>query len=246
MTEWIYGKNPVLEALRAGRRKIHRFSYLKNSKKTGQLEEFLGTAVRKGIPTQAVESPWFENRLPGAVTQGWAAEVDPFPYGDPEALLAELATAKKALLLALDQVQDPQNLGSILRSAEATGVNGILLPERHSSPITPAVAKASAGAVEYLKVCHVKNLTRALAQAKEKGFWAVGTSTKESENALDFSWPDKTLLILGSEGKGMRRLVEESCDFLIHLPMAGKISSLNVSASAAVCLFLFQKNGSKV
>ena len=237
MTELLYGKNPILEALRAQRRKFHRFFHLDSGKPDVALEEALSLCQKKRIPISAVSRDWFEAKLPGLLAQGWAAEAVEFPYLELEVLLAKLSEKKRSTLLALDQIQDPQNLGAVLRSAECCGVDGILICTDRATHVTPAVCKASAGATEYLQVAKVVNLARAIEGCKEAGFWSVGTSLEAQENAMDFDWPAKTLLVLGSEGKGMRRLIHEKCDFLIRLPLLGKISSLNVAATAAVCLY---------
>jgi 23S rRNA (guanosine2251-2'-O)-methyltransferase len=183
-----------------------------------------------------------EEKFPRELTQGVVAEVSDYPYGDLNALSKVVRDKSTALILVLDQIQDPQNLGAILRTAEVCGVDGVLIPENRASPVTPAVCKASAGASEHLCILRVTNLVRAISSLKELGFWAVGTSVEQAQNALSFDWPEKTLLVLGSEGRGMRRLTQESCDFLIHLPQIGKISSLNVSVTAGVCLYLILKN----
>jgi 23S rRNA (guanosine2251-2'-O)-methyltransferase len=239
MSEFIYGKNPLLEVLFSKKRKMHRFFCLEGGKKDPPLEKIMTMLEGEGVPIRFASRAWFEERFPGAQTQGCAAEVSDYTYIPLEALLPRLCSKTPSILLVLDQIQDPQNLGAILRSAECSGVDGVIIPERRASPITPAVCKASAGAVEYLNISKVSNISRSLASLKKEGYWIVGTSTEEAENALEFSWPEKTALVLGSEGKGMRRLTKDLCDFLIHLPLAGKIPSLNVSASAAILLYLF-------
>jgi len=241
MSEILYGKSPILEAFRAGRRKIHRFFHLDNAKSDPALAEALSFCEKNRIPVKTISRDWLESKLPGAVTQGWAAEVGDFPYVELESFLVNLHEKPQSILLALDQIQDPQNLGAVLRSAECSGVDGVLICTDRATHVTPAVCKAAAGATEYLQICKVVNLARAIEICKEAGFWSVGTSLEATENALHFDWPAKTLLILGSEGKGMRRLIHENCDFLIRLPLLGKISSLNVSATAAVCLYEIQR-----
>ena len=165
--------------------------------------------------------------------QGLAAEVEPYPYSDPEELLSE----PQALLVALDQVQDPHNLGAVCRSAECAGATGVVIPERRSALITPAVCRASAGAVEHLAVARVRNLADFLASARQRGAWVYGA---EAGAEVDYGEPDyggRTVLVLGSEGKGMRPRVRAACDQLISLPLSGRMRSLNVSAAAAVLLY---------
>ncbi len=241
--ELLYGKSPILEALRAEKRSIRKFYHV-GAASDRAFGEAMEICSRKKIPIQEVSKPWLNDKLPGVLTQGWVAESSPYPYEDFGSVLKNLRAKNDAILLALDQIQDPQNLGAMLRTAECVGVEGVLIPEDRSVGITPAVCKAAAGAEEYLPVCKVTNLARALKAAKDAGFWVVGTTLPSEtsaspnvQNALSFDWPAKTLLVLGSEGEGMRRLTEKLCDFLIHLPLAGKISSLNVAATAAVCLF---------
>ncbi len=242
MSELIYGKNSILEVLRAGRRSLRQFFHLQGGKPDESFQELRERLQKLGVKSSEVSRAWFEGRFPGVQTQGWAAEVEPYPYEDFALWLTRQSECSgPAVVLALDQIQDPQNLGAILRSAEACGVQGVLLPKDRSCAITPVVCRAAAGATEHLAIFQVTNLVRSLESLKKLGFWVVGTSVGPGENALQFSWPQKTILVLGAEGTGMRRLVTETCDFLIHLPLSGKISSLNVSATAAACLFLAKK-----
>ena len=245
MTELLYGKIPILETLRAKRRSVHQFFYLDSSKSEQDLNEVMKLCQVLGLKISPVSRDWFARKFPpGVLTQGWALECAPYPYREFSRLLQKLEGQTQGTLLALDQIQDPQNLGAVLRSAECTGVDGVLICTDRAVGITPAVVKAAAGASEYLEICQVVNLARALEEAKRVGFWTVGTSLSGETNALQFDWPEKSLVVLGSEEKGMRRLVQEKCDFLIRLPLLGKISSLNVAATAAVCLYEMVRNRS--
>jgi 23S rRNA (guanosine2251-2'-O)-methyltransferase len=201
------------------------------------LEEAFTLCRKAQVQVLAVGRDWFDGRLTEVLAQGWALECSEFPYIALESLFPKLAEKKQSIVLALDQLQDPQNLGAILRNAEAAGTDAIVICTDRAIEVTPAVVKASAGASEHLAVARVVNLARAMEDMKKQGFWAVGTSLETEENALTFDWPEKTLLVLGSEGKGMRRLIHEKCDFLIKLPLLGRISSLNVASTAAVCLY---------
>jgi len=165
--------------------------------------------------------------------QGVVAEVDPYPYADPNALLRR----EGALLLALDQVQDPRNLGAVCRSAEFAGVAGVVVPERRSAEVTAVVCKASAGAVEHLEVAHVRNLADWLAKAKAAGFWIWGADAEASDAPWDVDLSGPTVLVLGGEGKGIRPRVAAACDGLVALPRRGRVESLNVSAAAAALVF---------
>ena len=204
----IYGRNPVAEAER-GRRRVHRVWR---------------------APETAVEEL---ERLCGSPDhQGMVAEVDPYPYGDPTAILRE-----GALLLALDQVQDPRNLGAVCRSAEFAGAAGVVVPERRSASVTPVVCKTSAGAVEHLEVAHVRNLADWLAEAKEAGFWIWGADAEADQAPWSTDLTGSTVIVLGGEGKGLRPRVAAACDGLVALPQRGQVESLNVSAAATALLF---------
>jgi 23S rRNA (guanosine2251-2'-O)-methyltransferase len=161
------------------------------------------------------------------------AEVDPYPYADADGLLAK----PDCLIVALDQVQDPQNLGAVARSAEVAGATGLVIPERRSASVTAAVAKASAGAIEHLPIARVTNLADWLARAKDAGAWSYGADAAATTAYTEADLTGKIVLVLGSEGEGLRRLVSERCDVLVAIPMRGRVDSLNVSSSAAVLLF---------
>jgi 23S rRNA (guanosine2251-2'-O)-methyltransferase len=238
MSEWLYGKNPVKEVLVAGRRQIQGIFFSESAKHDESLQQIHSIAEAKGVSIKVVPKEFLANRVELGPIQGVVAEVGPFPLTPFKEWLGKLEALKQGVILALDQVQDPQNLGAILRVSEGGGGQGVLIPEKHSCPITPAVSKASSGALEHQQVCKVSNLVQALRQLQEKGFWLVGTEAGAGENVLDFAWPEKTVLVLGAEGPGMRRLTREVCDFLINIPLLGRISSLNVAQAAAVCLYL--------
>lgn len=205
----IYGRRPVAEAER-GRRRVRRV-------------------------WRAPETPGEElERICGSPDhQGVVAEVDPYPYGDPVGLLR----GENRLLVALDQVQDPRNLGAVCRSAEFAGAAGVVVPERRAAAVTAVTCKASAGAVEHLEVAHVRNLADWLADAKAAGFWIWGADAEAQAAPWSVDLTGPTILVLGGEGKGLRPRVAQSCDGLVALPRGGKVESLNVSAAAAALLF---------
>jgi len=240
MPEILVGKYPIREALLARRRAVRRFFYAQE-KLDPCLKEVLQLCESQRIPVKSVSRKALEDRAPGTLTQGWLAEVDDYPYRDYQELIQAFQSKDQVTVLALDQIQDPQNLGAILRTAEVGGVDAVLIPEHRSSGLGPAVCKAAAGAEEYLNISRVTNLVRTLEDFQQNGFWVVGTAPPEenapSQEVFGFEWPAKSVLVLGAEGEGMRRLTKETCDFLIHLPLAGKISSLNVSAAGAVFLY---------
>jgi 23S rRNA (guanosine2251-2'-O)-methyltransferase len=220
----VYGRNPVREALR-GRRRVQRVFA---SEKAAQ-EVWLG-----GVETVIAE-PWeLEERCGAPDHQGICAEVEPYPYADADSLLEP----EDALVLALDEVQDPHNLGAVIRVAEAAGCTGVVLPERRSAEVTAAVCRASAGAVEHLPVARVRNLADWLGSAKEReGTWVYGAAADAS---VPYEHPDyrgRVVLVLGSEGRGLRPRVSETCDELVRLPNRGKVGSLNVSTAAAALVY---------
>ncbi|HYN91634.1 MAG TPA: 23S rRNA (guanosine(2251)-2'-O)-methyltransferase RlmB [Thermoleophilaceae bacterium] len=219
----VYGRNPVREALR-GRRRVQRVFA---TERTAQ-EVWLG-----GVETVVAEAYEIEERCGSPEHQGICAEVGPYPYVDADSLLEP----DDALVLALDEVQDPHNLGAVIRVAEAAGCTGVVLPERRSAEVTAAVCRASSGAVEHLPVARVRNLADWLGSAKEREAWVYGAA---AEAAVPYERPDyrgRVVLVLGSEGRGLRPRVADSCDELIHLPNRGKVGSLNVSTAAAALVY---------
>jgi 23S rRNA (guanosine2251-2'-O)-methyltransferase len=221
----IYGRNAVREALR-GRRTVRRIWASKNASR----ESWLRSA---GIPLVQASAEEIEHHCGSPDHQGVCAEVSPFVYADA----AELVGAGGGLLIALDQVQDPQNLGAICRTAECAGARGVIIPERRSAEVTAAVCKASAGAVEHLPVARVRNLADFLADAKAAGMWCYGAdaASKLSYDAVDYG--GAAVLVLGSEGKGLRPRVAAGCDALVAIPLRGRIESLSVAAAAAVLAY---------
>lgn len=221
----VYGRNAVREALR-GPRAVHRIWATKNAAR----EEWLREAR---VPVVVADSAEILRRSASEGHQGICAEVADFRYAAAEELLALDAP----LLVALDQVQDPQNLGAICRTAECAGAAGLILPERRAAEVTPAVCKASAGAVEHLPVAQVRNLADLIAQAKRAGVWCYGAHADGplDYRQVDFSGP--VMLVLGSEGRGLRPRVASLCDGLVSLPLRGRIESLSVAAAAAVLLY---------
>lgn len=208
-SQLIYGKQPVAEA-ESGRRRVHR------------------------VWRAPEASPEELQRLCGSPDhQGVVAEVDPYPYADPNQLLR----TENALIVALDQVQDPRNLGAVCRSAEAAGAAGAVIPDRRSAEVTAVTCKASAGAVEHLPIARVRNLADWLAEAKEAGFWIWGADASAEQTPWSVDLAGPTVLVLGGEGKGIRPRVTAACDGLVALPQHGRTASLNVSAAATALLY---------
>lgn len=237
--QYLYGIHPVAEALRAGRRSI-QVVHVRQRPRARELERVAEDAARAGVALREVD-PERLVKLAGAETrtQGVVAEVGPLP----ELALADLLRCRPSgerWLVALDGVEDPQNVGAIARVVEASGALGLVLTERRAPPLSPAVSKASAGAIEFLPVARVKNLGRALGELKRDGFWVFGADSVEGMDL--YAAPDAQLrgdlvLVLGAEGRGLRPGVRGALDHRLHVPMAGRVGSLNVSAAAAVVLF---------
>jgi 23S rRNA (guanosine2251-2'-O)-methyltransferase len=192
-----------------------------------------------GVPVEVEEPGALEARAGSPDHQGLVAEVEPYAYVDADALL----TASDPLIVVLDEIQDPQNLGAICRTAEGAGATGVVLPERRSAEVTPAVARASAGAVEHLAIARVRNIADFLADAKAAGCWVYGAAAEASTRYDQPDYDGGVVLVLGSEGKGLRPRVAAACDDLVAVPLRGRMESLNVSATAAVLLYeILQKS----
>ncbi len=233
-TEWLYGRHAVLEALRAGRRRVHQVLIGQGVKQqAGIIGEILVLARQRGCLVGEVERAALE--VVGPVNhQGVIAEVGPYPYVD----LNEIeAVGEAPLYLVLDHLQDVQNLGTLLRTAEAMAVTGVILPERRTAGITPAVVNASAGAVEHLRIATVVNLVQALVQLKRANVWIVGLDATAGAVPLPRADLSGALaLVVGAEGTGLGRLVRETCDWLLAIPMYGQIASLNAAVAGSIAL----------
>ncbi len=239
MRELLYGRQPVREVLRAARRHVFKLLVAEGIRPAGIVAEILSLAGQAHLPVQPVDRRELD-KLGGEVHhQGLAAEVSEYPYVDLDELLqVARAAGEEPFLLLLDHVQDPQNLGSLLRSAEAAGVHGVILPHRRAAAVTPAAVRASAGAAEHLCVAQVPNLVQAMGWLKGRRVWLAGlepSSVAQLYTGADLRGP--LGLVVGSEGQGLARLVRETCDLLIRLPMYGKIDSLNASAAGAIALY---------
>ena len=249
MEEILYGRQPVREVLRAGRRQVFTVLLAANVKKGEIVRQILTLAERRSVPVQRVERRDLAKRIGGEVNhQGLAAVVSAYPYVDLDALLDVAHRAGQSpFLLLLDHLQDPQNLGSLLRSAEAVGVHGVVLPHRRAADITPATVRASAGAAEHVRVAQVPNLVQAMKALKGAGLWLAGldmAADAQLYTQADLGGP--LGLVVGSEGRGLARLVRETCDFLIRLPLEGQVESLNAAAAGAVALYETHRQRSMV
>ena len=221
----VYGRNPVREAIR-GPRVVRQVWATKNAAREGWLRE-----GRSDVIVSSAEE--IEQLGASEDHQGVCADVEPFRYADAERLLA----TEQPLIVALDQVQDPQNLGAICRTAECAGATGVVIPERRAAAVTPAVCKASAGAVEHLPLARTRNLADFLAAAKDAGAWVYGADPTAPTRYDDADYGGAIVLVLGSEGRGVRPRVASSCDLLVSVPVRGAIESLSVGAAAAVLLY---------
>lgn len=231
----LYGLHSVREAVRAGTRPIRRILVLRLDRQFGDLVQ---AARVRGIPVHVEPPAVFHRLVPHGKHQGVVAFVAAKAYSTTSEILERAqARGEPPLLLLLDGVEDPHNLGAVLRTADAAGVHGVFIPTRRAVGLTSTVAKASAGALDHVAVCQVANLSRLIGELKEKGIWIYGVepSAATSYGAVDMTGP--VALVFGGEGKGVRLGIRMVCDRLIHIPMKGQVASLNVSAAVAICLY---------
>jgi 23S rRNA (guanosine2251-2'-O)-methyltransferase len=239
MREILYGRQPVRESLRAGRRHFYKLLLAHGLKPTGIVGDILSLARDRNLQIQTIDRRELDN-LGGEVNhQGLAAEVSGYPYLDLMTLLEPATEAGvPPFLLFLDHIQDPQNLGSLLRTAEAAGIHGVVIPGRRAAGVTPAAVRASAGAAEHVCLAQVTNMVQAMERLKASGVWFAGLEAVP--NAPYYTQADLTGplgLVIGSEGRGLARLVRETCDFLIRLPMDGQVESLNAAIAGGIALY---------
>ncbi len=233
----IEGKNPVVEALKAGR-PISKILLDKDIRGHGAAEQITGLSKSQGIEVEYVDRQTLDKQSSTGMHQGVIALAAAKKYIDLRDLLA-ISEAKKepALYLVLDGIEDPHNLGAILRTADATGIHGVVIRERRAVGITPAVARASAGAVEYVPVAIVANIAQTVETLKKTGVWTVGIDMAGETNFSNIDFKLPTAIVIGGEGKGLSDLVRRRCDFIASIPMKGQISSLNASVAAAVVMY---------
>jgi 23S rRNA (guanosine2251-2'-O)-methyltransferase len=239
MRETIYGRNPVYECLRAERREVFRLLIAQGTKERGTLGAILSFASRMHIPVERVDRGQLDRLEKGANHQGIVAEVSGYPYVDVDDVLS-LANARDEppWILVLDCLQDPQNLGTLLRTAEIVGVHGVVIPDRRAAAVTAAVVSSSSGASEHLRIAQVTNLVRTMKALKERDLWIAGLEDVAGAQTLWEAELDGAMgLVVGSEGQGMRRLVRETCDLIVRLPMRGQINSLNAAVAGSVALY---------
>jgi 23S rRNA (guanosine2251-2'-O)-methyltransferase len=232
MGEHICGVHAVYEALAAEHQPIERI-HIAREAQSGKIKEILELARQRGVPVRKEDRIVLDRLARGGVHQGIVAISSEFGYADFDVLFR----GEKPLIVVLDGVEDPHNLGAVIRTAEACGVSGIVVPERHSAPLTAAVIKASAGAAAHVPVVRMTNIVNAIDEMKDRGVWVVGVDTAGTQDWTGFDYRGPIALVLGGEHRGLRRLVREHCDALVRLPMLGKIASLNISVAAGVVLY---------
>jgi len=239
-TNQIYGLIPVLEALRAGNKKLEQITIVEGARHE-RLRELLELAKQARVVVHRAPRFALDRALPGVNHQGVIARTAAAAYRDAEELLDELSeqvgTADPPLVLGLDAVEDPRNLGAILRTAECAGVGGVFIPERRAVGLTGTVAKAAAGALEHIAVARVTNLVQLIEQLKQRNIWVIGAAADATSDYTQWDWTVPSALFLGGEGSGLHRLVRERCDSLVRIPLLGHIESLNVSVAAGVILY---------
>lgn len=234
--EFIAGKNPVLEALQAGR-PLNKIM-LAQGLKQNAVKQIISVAKARQIPYQFVAREKLDVLVPGNIHQGVVAQTGVKEYADWEEIVEKaLQKGEEPFLVLLDGLEDPRNLGAILRTAEAVGVHGVIIPKHRSVSLTTTVARSSAGAVEYVPVARVPNLPLVMDRLKEKGCWIVGTDPQAEQKYFAADLKGPLAVVLGSEGKGMGKLVREKCDFLVNIPMLGQVNSLNVSVAGALLFY---------
>lgn len=237
----LYGVAPILEALRAGSRPVERITIIEGAHEN-RLRELLELARRANVPIRRAPRAEFQHLVAAdANHQGVIASIAAAHYSSTDTLLDNLAarvgTSDPPLAVILDGVEDPRNLGAIIRTAECAGVHALFVPERRAAGLTETVAKAAAGALEYVPVARAVNIVRLIEEMKERGIWTTGAAADAEQDYTSWDWTHPCALLLGGEGTGLRRLVRERCDALVGIPLRGRIESLNVSVAAGVILY---------
>lgn len=235
MQDKLAGVNSIMEAMR-GKRRVHKI-FIQEGRGGKRIEDLLNLARKKGVFCQYVDKQRLDGMYTIANHQGVVAVVDSYEYSSPEEILEKAAlNGEVPFVLILDGIEDPQNLGSIIRTAECAGVHGIIIPQHNSVEVTPAVVRASAGAVEHMLVARVTNLVNCVKDFKKQGLWVVGADM-DGSILWQSSLPSPTVLVVGGEGTGMRKLVRQHCDMLVSIPMVGAIGSLNASVAAGLIIY---------
>lgn len=234
--DYIVGRNPVIEALKSNR-KVEKIFVL-DSELKGSIKKIIGIAKEKKIVIQYVDKKRLDQISEGSVHQGVAALVSPYSYCSIDDILRKAKKLKEEpFLVILDEIEDPHNLGAIIRSAEGAGAHGVIIPKRRSASVNQTVVKTSAGATEHMLISKVTNITDAILELKDKGLWIYGTDMSGEKFYFEEDLKGPVAIVIGNEGKGITRLVKENCDFLLKIPMKGNISSLNAANAASILLY---------
>lgn len=236
----IIGRKPVLEAINSGE-EIEQV-YILYGQQGGIIEAITVAAKKRGIKVNQIPAARFKEFSDQQNSQGVLAIRPQFKYSSLQEIIEHSKKSAFPLLLALDEIQDPHNLGAILRSAECSGVDGVILTKHKSASINSTVVKTSAGATEHLRICQVNNLAGTLDELKKANFWIVGSSLNNAKDYSEVDYKIPVVLVVGNEEKGIRRLTAEKCDFLVKIPMKGKLQSLNVSVASGILLFEILRN----
>ena len=240
--DWIYGRRPVLEVVKSSKRHLYEAVLPLEGRDAPEVAELRGLLLGRGVPFRTLDREELDALCDGGNHQGVAVRTGGFPYISIDQVIHDVKEDPNALVLILDHIEDPQNVGSLLRTADAAGVTAVLLPEDRAAGVTPAAVRASAGAAEHMRVAKVVNLVRAMQELKECGVWVTGLdigADAKTYTALDFK--GRVGLVVGSEGKGLSRLVRETCDSILSIPMSGNVESLNASVAAGVVLAEFAR-----
>jgi 23S rRNA (guanosine2251-2'-O)-methyltransferase len=234
--EMIAGKHPVLEALKSGR-ELNKI-WIADGAQKSLTQPITAEAKKLGIVVQFVDKRKLDSLVPGVAHQGVVAQAAAYAYVEVEELLERAQKlGEMPFLLLLDEIEDPHNLGSILRTAECTGVHGVIIPKRRAAGLTATVLKTSAGAAEHVPVARVTNLAQTIDKLKEAGVWVAGTDLAASQSVYKMKFDMPLAIVIGNESKGMGRLIKDKCDFLVKLPMLGQLNSLNASVAAGVLMY---------
>jgi len=233
--EVIYGANPVKEILKAGRREIKCIYLLENRRDL--IKEIQNLSRNFRVKIIHADRATLDRVCSTSLHQGIAAVVAPYTFSHVDSLISNCKHKKNSLLLMLDEITDPMNFGSIIRSSLLFGVDGIIVQEKHSCPVSAVVCRASAGAVEHTDIVRTVNLVNTVKKLKEDGFWIYGAESTASDSFSNIDFSEKAVIVMGSEGKGISRLLRENCDVLIKIPTTGIIDSLNVSVATGIILF---------
>jgi 23S rRNA (guanosine2251-2'-O)-methyltransferase len=231
----VAGRNPVIELLKSDRT-VDKLFVAKGSME-GSISVIISMAREKGIVISEVDRKKLDSLAGGSTHQGVAAQVTPYSYYTVEDMLKDAEDkGQEPFLIILDEIEDPHNLGSIIRTANVCGAHGVIIPKRRSATMTPIVTKASAGAVEYTKVAKVTNITQTIKELKEKGLWIIGTDM-DGEYCYSSNLKGPIAIVIGNEGKGISRLVRDNCDLVVKIPVLGQINSLNASVAAGIIMY---------